>query len=207
MRPIAARGYTLPEALAVLAILGIVLAMGLPRLGDWVAANRAQSAAGFYAEGLQLARAQALTHNSASRMVLVTHEGGAQPDWRVDICFPTPATPCDDASGDWSTVSAAAEGDPEGAQGYTSLLRSATALPTSATLSVSVTPEDATAAYFTPTGWVNTAVAPRLERLTLAPAADHAGSFATSAVVLTLAGAVTTCDPQAGAQAARGCPP
>ena len=103
-----AAGFTLIEALVALAILSTLVAIGIPQMNEWVQANRAAAATQFYAEGFTLARAHAVTHNSASRLVLTENPANGQMDWQVDICFPTVSVPCNAESGAWSTTSTAA---------------------------------------------------------------------------------------------------
>lgn len=206
-RPTRPGGFTLLESLVALAILGGLLAFGAPRMAAWVNASRAASAAQFYAEGFALARAQALSHNSASRLVLSENAGNGQLDWQVDICFPRPETPCNEDSGDWSSVLQPAPRDPEGAAGFKSVLRRADALPGKDVLLQTVGPDDADAVYFTPVGWVDTTVAPRLERIDLEPATAHEGDFTPAAVVLGLAGIAARCQPDAPQTDPRRCPP
>lgn len=209
MRPIArrgrCRGFTLIEAMVALAVLALLLGIGIPALSGWSNANRAGSAAGFYAEGLALARTQAMTHNGAARLVLTPNARSGQPDWQVDICFPTGAVPCDDSSGSWSTTDAPAGADPEAAAGFKSVRRPADALPDTRVMTVSVTPSDANTVYFTPLGWINPAAGARIERIDIAPV--HAGAFRPQAVALTLAGVASKCLPDASAHDSRGCPP
>ena len=211
MHPVSARraahpgGFTLLEIMVALCILSTLLAVGVPKLSDWVAANRAANAVEFYADGLRQAREQALSHNSASRLVLTDNAQSQQMDWRIDICFPTPSLPCNDDTGVWSTPLAPASNDPAGATGYKSLVRSASALPPPSMLSVSLTPAGADQIYFTALGWVDQTVSPRLTRLSLAPAV--AGRFPSAAVVVSLAGITTKCDPNASAGDSRLCPP
>jgi type IV fimbrial biogenesis protein FimT len=200
-------GFTLTESLIALAILAGLLAFGMPRMAAWVNASRAASAAQFYAEGFALARAQALAHNSASRLVLSENAGNGQLDWQVDICFPRPDTPCNEDGGGWSSTTAAAERDPEGAAGFKSVLRRADALPGTDVLVQTVGPDDASAVYFTPVGWVDPAVAPRVERIDLEPASGREDDFRAAAVVLTLAGIATKCQPDAPDTDPHRCPP
>jgi type IV fimbrial biogenesis protein FimT len=200
-------GFTLTEALVALAVMGLLLGLGIPRMSNWLLASNAAAAAEFYAEGFTLARQQAVTHNSASRIVMTENPANGQMDWRVDICFPTGSVPCNDESGGWSTTSTVADNDPEGAAGFKSVFRGAGSLPASAVLAQTLSPSGATDAYFTPLGWVDTTFSPRLVRIGLAPTTDHAGAFPASAVVLTLAGIATKCDPKAAAHDSRGCPP
>lgn len=206
-RPITQRGgagFTLVEALVAVAILGLLLGVGIPRMSDWLSASRASSATVFYAEGFALARAQAVSHNSASRIVFSRNAHSGQLDWRVDICFPQPGTPCNEAGTGWSTTAAVAAGDPEGAAGFKSVLRSAEGLPGTTVLSTSVEPASSDAVYFTPLGWVAQSAGPPVRKITLAPV--RAGAFPTSAVVLTLAGIASKCDPTITTNDSRRCP-
>lgn len=203
---IAAGGFTLLEAMVALAILGVLLAVGVPRMSAWVYANKVAAAGQFYAEGFALARSQALTHNSASRLVFTDNANG-QLDWQVDICFPRSDDPCNEISANWSSTAAAAPRDPEEAAGFRSVLRRADALPPAAELAQATGPDDARAVYFTPLGWVNPAVAPHVERIDLTPTARMAGAAPATAVVLTLAGIATRCRPGVAATDPQRCPP
>jgi type IV fimbrial biogenesis protein FimT len=201
------RGFTLIEAMIALAILAIVLSIGMPRMNDWIYASKVAAAGQFYAEGFTLARNQALTHNGASRLVLSTNAGNGQFDWRVDVCFPRPETPCNETSTNWSTPLLAAAADPEGAAGFKSAWRVADALPPSSELAISTGGDKPLAVYFTPLGWVNPAIAPRLERLDLVPTTKMRGKAPASALVLTLAGIATRCKPDVAATDSQRCPP
>jgi type IV fimbrial biogenesis protein FimT len=202
-----AAGFTLIEAVVALAIMGVLMAVGIPSLSTWNQGRKAAAAAGFYKEGFQLARNQAVTHNSASRLVLSDNTVSGQLDWQVDICFPTPSTPCNEDSGSWSTVSAAAEADPDQAHGFRSVVRSADALPATRNLMLSVSPSGADAIYFTPQGWVDAGISPRVQRIDLMPAVGRTGAFRPQAVVVTLAGTASVCDPGVATHDSRGCPP
>ena len=198
-------GFTLVETLIALAVFTVLLALGLPRMSDWAAASKAAAAAQFYAEGLAMARAKALAHNSASRLVLSPNADSGQYDWRVDLCFPTPVAPCNAAAGTWSAVDDPVK--PEGAAGagFNSVQRSAVSLPTAARLSVTPGPDGATAVYFTPLGWIDTRIEPRMMRIDLAPAAS-APPFPAASLVLTLGGIAIKCAPDADANDSRRCP-
>lgn len=202
MHPVSARrvarrqaGFTALEAVIAVSILGILMAVGIPRMSGWLAATKAAGAGQFYAEGFALARTQALAHNSHSRLVFIPNQGG-QPDWRVDICFRATGNACDDASNDWSTPTTAAAEAPGESAAFRSIRRSAVSLPPPSLLTVTLGPdEDATAVYFTPLGWVDGAITPRITEIDLTPAEGKEKEFKPSAVMLTLAGIATTCDP------------
>ena len=201
-----AAGFTLVEAMITLAVFATLLAVGVPRMVDWVASTKAAAATEFYAEGLGLARAQALAHNSASRLVLSENAVSGQYDWRVDLCFPTPDAPCSDEAGEWSTTEDAVGAAQADGEGVKSIARSADALPRTDRLSVSVGPGEASAVYFTPLGWVDTLAGERMMRIDLEPAGGDGAAFPATSIVLTLAGIATKCDPAAPAGDSRRCP-
>jgi len=190
----------------VLVISGIVLAVGMPSMSNWILARKAVDAAGFYKDGLAMARSQALSHNSASRLVLVDNANG-QMDWRVDICFPTDSVPCTDSTGSWSSTTAPSTDDPDGTGGFRSLQRSAANLPPSDAMVSSVLAAGADEVYFTPLGWVDGRMSPRISRIQLAPSARRSGAFQPVAVALTLAGIATICNPDPADFSPKKCPP
>ncbi|HAT33953.1 MAG TPA: prepilin-type cleavage/methylation domain-containing protein [Janthinobacterium sp.] len=200
-------GFTLIEMLLVMAVIGIMLAIGVPMMSAWSLSNKAAAASGMYMEGFQLARQQALSHNAASRIVLSPLADGRL-NWQVDLCFPTSAVPCSDASGGWSTTTTAADGDPQAGTAFTSVLRTADALPSADVLQPILVPEGSTSIYFTSQGWVNTAVAKRLVQIKLVPTANYS-QIPASAVVVNLAGTASKCNPDAAIVAAdsRYCSP
>jgi len=201
VRPvIRAGGFTLVEAAVVVAIMGIMLAIGMPSMSDWLLARKASAAAVFYQDGLAFARNQAIAHNSNSRLVLSENARSGQMDWRVDICQQTPDLQCDDDHGVWSSASSPVAG-------FRSVLRSAEAMPGEGQLSQSFLPSGATEIYFTPLGWVDARVSPRLTRIGINPATGHERAFKPLAVAVTLAGVASVCEPDAAAHSTRKCPP
>lgn len=200
-----ARGFTLVEIMVAIAILAILLAVGVPNMRSWLTSSSALAAAEFYAEGLKLARAEAVKRNAATRLTLVEGATDAQMGWTVDLCVPTPAAPCTDETGSWSTTATVAAGT--NAKDFFSVSRPAVNLPATSLMTVTRFPAGAVAVYFTPMGWVDGNITPSLNKLELAPSTSQAGAFPTSAVTLTLAGVVTKCNPAAAAYDSRGCPP
>ena len=202
------RGFTLLEIMIALSIMGVLLAVGMPSMSNMIYANKVAAAGQFYSEGFALARNQALTQNGASRLVLIRNAGNGQFDWRIDVCFPRSDDPCNAASANWSSTAAPASGDPKGAvDGFRSLLRRADALPPGAQLTVAAGPDDARSVYFTPLGWVDPAMAPRLGRIDLTPIGKQASAAPASAVVLTMAGNGIRCKPLVAANDPQRCPP
>jgi type IV fimbrial biogenesis protein FimT len=210
--PRRADGFTLIELMVGLVILSITLAVGWPAMTGWLTATRAQAATEFYADGLRMARAEALKRNVVSRLSLTDNAATGQQDWQVDICLPSFLVTCHESTSSWSTVAAAAvstdPGDTRGAD-FRSVLRRASGLPSTTVMTLTRKPAGATAIYFTPRGWVDSdvAVAPVLTQIQIAPAAANAGAFPKTAVSITLAGVVSKCDPDRAATDSRGCPP
>jgi type IV fimbrial biogenesis protein FimT len=64
----AARGFTLPELLVVVAIAGILLAAGLPSMAEFVHAQRVKTASFDLYSSLVFARSEAITRNSTVKM-------------------------------------------------------------------------------------------------------------------------------------------
>ena len=201
------RGLTLLELLLTLTIFAFMLGIGIPNASNWLLSNRARSASEFYADGFSLARRQAVMHNSFSRISLTPNVNSGQMDWQVDICFVSPATQCGAAEDGWSTVDAPAANDPEGVAGYKSVHRAADSLPNSEVLLPTTLPEGSSQVYYTPVGWVDTRFAQRLTSLRLDPAAKYAGEVPAVALVVTLAGMASKCDPRVAANDTRACPP
>lgn len=198
-------GFTLIEVMVAVVILGILLAVGIPNMTQWIMTNKAKSAAEFYQDGLSMARRQAVAHNARSRLVLTPNVNG-QFDWQVDLCFPAPGAPCTDEAGGWSTTADPADGDPEQAAGFKSVFRAASALPGSDMLAPTVTPEGANAIYFTELGWTDPSIANRLTRLRLDPAEALAQQVRPVALAVTLAGMASKCDPTVQLPDSRACP-
>lgn len=202
-----ARGFTLIEMMIVVVIVGVLLAVGVPSLTTWVSTNKAAATTEFYMEGFRMARQQAVGHNAASRIVLTTNNSNGQLDWQVDLCYPTSAVPCSDSTGNWSTPSTSAAGDQDGAAAYTSVFRAADNLPKLDVVVPTVQPSGAFAIYYSPLGWADPTFATRLSRIRFDPAAARAGQFASTAIVVTLAGMPSKCDPTVAVTDSRGCPP
>ncbi len=205
-RPARQPGFTIVELMVGLAILGILLAVGIPNMTHWVLASKARAASEFYAEGLTMARRQAVTHNARTRFVLTPNANG-QMDWQVDLCFPTPDAPCDADSDGWSTPDAVADGDPDGNAAFKSVFRPADALPPASVLVPSLAPAGSSTVYFTELGWVDTGANNRLSRIRLDPATDFAGDVPVVALAISLAGMTAKCDPTRNAPDTRACPP
>jgi type IV fimbrial biogenesis protein FimT len=202
----ASAGFTLLEAMIAVAVMGILLALGVPKMNDIMLARKAGSLNEMYAEGIRLARQQALSHNASTRLVLSTNASNGQQDWQVDLCFPELNIVCTDTTGNWSTADTQAGGDPEGGAGYRSVARTADGMPGKDVLTTATVPADASSVYFNSLGWVDTSIAGNIRRIDLTPATSHAANVHASRLAITLAGTVIKCDPQVAATDSRACP-
>jgi type IV fimbrial biogenesis protein FimT len=203
-----AGGFTLIEIMVALTILSILLAIGIPSMREWLTSSRATAASEFYAEGMRMARAEALKRNLVSRLVLTTNAANGQQDWQVDICVDGAAL-CGPGTGTWSTTTAALTNT--GATDFKSVFRSAKNLPPEGQMTVARVPADSTSVYFTPVGWVDGRVLTNLNQIIVRPAANSTGTFPTIAVYLTGGGSVIKCNPDTdtvtiGDKDARKCP-
>jgi type IV fimbrial biogenesis protein FimT len=201
-----AAGFTLIEAAVVVAIIGILAALGAPSMSDWLLARRVQSAASYYEDGFIAARTQAIAHNAAARLVLNPNATSGQMEWQVDLCYPNSTAPCDDENGSWSTLTTAVT-DPSTNTSVKSLTRSAAGLPPAAVMTATLAPNGADETYFKPMGWLDTGVSPQLTRIVLAPSDKRPGAFKPMAIALTLAGVASRCDPSVQSPDPKGCPP
>jgi type IV fimbrial biogenesis protein FimT len=69
----AARGFTLPELLVVVTVLGVLLAAGVPQFGEFIGSQRVKTASFDLFSSLMLARSEAITRNAK---VTVAPTGG-----------------------------------------------------------------------------------------------------------------------------------
>jgi type IV fimbrial biogenesis protein FimT len=67
-----ARGFTLIEIAIVLAVIGIVLALGAPGFSAWIQNTQIRSATESMMTGIKLARAEALKRNATVRFQIMT---------------------------------------------------------------------------------------------------------------------------------------
>lgn len=82
-RYVAERGVTLVEALITISILGILLAMSLPGLQNWLLNARIRTASEETLAGLQLARGEAVRRNCSTEFVLNTVAPVTGAGWTV----------------------------------------------------------------------------------------------------------------------------
>lgn len=80
-------GVSLIELLIGLAVLGLMIAIGMPSLATWMQNTQVRSAAESILQGLQVARAEAIRKNTQAIFKLTSSSG--VPDWSVLADDPT----------------------------------------------------------------------------------------------------------------------
>ena len=166
-----ARGFTLIEAVIVIAILGFLAALGMPQMAAWLQGANVKSAAEFYTEGLRLARVEAVRRNAASRFRINTPDANG---WSVDWCQPTTTIPCNSGSGAWNNVNA----------------QSGSAF---GNVTLTVCPGGAADVIYTAVGWVNMLGAAPVSALRIDP--PNVTAVKSAQVEINLSGIVSNCDP------------
>lgn len=100
----AQRGFSLIELMVGIVILGVLMAMAVPRFSDWLRNARVRTSAEAIQNGLQLARAEAVRRNATVRFQLVNTIDDtcaldtAGPHWVVSM--DNPAGQCASAPSD-----------------------------------------------------------------------------------------------------------
>lgn len=80
-------GVTLIEMVVVLAVVGILAAMGMPVLSEFLRDNRVRAATEGFADGLGRARIEAIQRNTTVNFVV------AGPGWRIELPDPGGGSP------------------------------------------------------------------------------------------------------------------
>ena len=98
-------GVSLIESMITIAILGLLVALAMPAIGDWLLNTRLRNAAESIQNGLQMARAEAVRCNVPVEFVL---DPAYDSSWTIQFAFPALPTPCRDAipAAQWPVVQA-----------------------------------------------------------------------------------------------------
>lgn len=83
LNPVRQRGFNLVEAMVTLSVLGLLIAMALPSMSDWMNSTKVRTVAENAQTGLQRARAEAIKRNKVVTFWLVSPNTTASPD---DTC-------------------------------------------------------------------------------------------------------------------------
>ncbi len=82
-------GFSLIELVMTLAVLGIVIALGMPAFGTWIMNTRIRTTADSIANGLQVARNEAVRRNAAVQFAMAATGSS----WTVSCVAVAPACP------------------------------------------------------------------------------------------------------------------
>jgi type IV fimbrial biogenesis protein FimT len=89
------RGFTLIELMVGIAIVSMVLLFVVPGMGTWIQSSRIRNGAEALQNGLQLARAEAVSRNTSVQFVLPSlASGGTGVDWIVSCVNLIPNANC-----------------------------------------------------------------------------------------------------------------
>ncbi|MFG6463585.1 GspH/FimT family pseudopilin [Roseateles sp. DXS20W] len=111
LTPYRQHGLSLIETMAVVVIMGIVMAMAVPNFGPWITGTRIRSTAEGLLAGLQYAKSEATTRNTQVRFQLTTSLGAdckrstTGGNWVVDVV---------DADADTDSVEGQCNSTPDG---------------------------------------------------------------------------------------------
>lgn len=172
-------GFTIIEISIALLVMSMLVALATPAVMNWIQSASVRSAAEFYAEGLQMARIEAIRRNASARFVLNTPDTNG---WSVDWCQASTGQPCN-AGGTW-----------------TNIVQRAGAAYSSLTLTFC--PGGSTEIDFTSVGWVNTQVNIPLSAIRITPSSSEVRS---SQIEIPLSGIPSVCSPEATAGDSRIC--
>jgi prepilin-type N-terminal cleavage/methylation domain-containing protein len=173
------KGFTIIEIVIALAVMSVLVALATPSIMNSMQSASVRSAAEFYAEGLQMARIEAIRRNASARFVLGTPDANG---WSVDWCQASTGQPCN-AGGAWTNV----------------VQRSGAAYDA---LTLNFCPGGSTEIDFTSVGWVNTQANIPLGAIRVTPSNSEIRS---SQVEIPLSGIPVVCTPGAAAGDSRVC--
>lgn len=166
------RGFSLVELLVVVALIGILAALGIPSYQTWIQNTQIRTAAESIQNGLQLARSEAVQRNARVRFTL-----GDNSDWSVG-CEP-----------------AVADLDGDGVDDCPAVIQSRSASDgSSANVSVVTTPDAKKVVEFNSFGRLNAAPEP-FAQIDLDSTALSSEDSRNLRIVLGVGGNVRMCDP------------
>lgn len=179
-----ARGFSLIELVISIAVLGILVALGIPSFSEWIHNTQLRNAAESALNGLQIARSEAVRRNGYAQFIL-----GPGTGWRV-IAITPPS----------GGVGAACQEIAE--------IQRRDAGEGSSSAAVAVTPAGLTTVTFTPLGWVGTGTTScgnPITQLDFDSSVLAAGRSRELRIVITAGGGIRLCDPQVAAGDPRAC--
>jgi len=207
------RGFTIIEVLITLAVLGVLLALGVPGFVEWLQNQQIRAASEATVNGLQVARGEAVRRNTPVRFQLVSDlsstcvlssDSPATPvsvSWIVSLADPTGA--CDAVTDSGQSPS------PAGRilQKRTSAEGSPNARATSVFVPPAAPTQAASTVTFAALGNViaNADGTPSINRIDVTNV-NVTGAMRPLRIIITSGGSTRMCDPSLAPPEPRGCP-
>jgi type IV fimbrial biogenesis protein FimT len=109
-------GISLAEVMIAVAIIGVLMALGMPAFQNWIQNTQIRVASDAIMNGLQTARNEAIRRNTAVQFRL---DGGANSQWRVNLFIDPDGTPLQSRAAEEGSVNATITPTPAGADTVT----------------------------------------------------------------------------------------
>jgi type IV fimbrial biogenesis protein FimT len=104
-------GISLAEVMIAVAIIGVLMALGMPAFQNWIQNTQIRTASEAIMNGLQTARNEAIRRNTAVQFRL---DGGANTQWRVNLFVDPDGTPLQSRAAEEGSANATITTTPAG---------------------------------------------------------------------------------------------
>lgn len=109
-------GISLAEVMIAVAIIGVLMALGMPAFQNWIQNTQIRTASEAIMNGLQTARNEAIRRNASVQFKL---DGGASTRWRVNLFTDPDGTPLQSRAAEEGSANASITVQPGGADTVT----------------------------------------------------------------------------------------
>ena len=109
-------GISLAEVMIAVAIIGVLMALGMPAFQNWIQNTQIRTASEAIMNGLQTARNEAIRRNTSVQFKL---DGGATTQWRVNLAIDPDGTPIQSRAAEEGSANATIAVQPAGADTVT----------------------------------------------------------------------------------------